>query len=213
MTEHLGMTARFYNSPLLVKEGLYPLFRALGDLGVLVAGEGVINPVTFYQANQDDEFYLLKLDDLEIVMVPKKSSGRVIFTTILDTLKEKENMALLRRLTTFTDQLFPILGSEFAYVDFDGDSPSGLKEDIDNLRIPWLFWIVYLGESYVTKYGKQFLLDAPVWRTEKLSTGVKYITRESPDKGIDKRTFEMLKNYFKLVGNIRIYSITHFGYK
>lgn len=74
-------------------------------------------------------------------------------------------------------------------------------EPILEYQLRELYWANFFGPEYVAKYGKDFFLDAPVWKTEELTDGG-MLVQLSPnlmDTSIDLDLQE-LSQYFYPVG-------------
>ena len=127
-------------------------------------------------------------------------------------LRRVDESGRLREVELIIDVIrttYEILGTKPQYVFgideghavslFEGDRSPPLSDDIPVERYDLeVSWLMLFPPEMVKSYGKEFLLDAPVWRTEELNDGAILIVA-SPDPtdfGMLDETMPDLKKYF-----------------
>ena len=84
----------------------------------------------------------------------------------------------------------------FGWIDFDYGSHTNF-EDIENLRLPALYWATYLGPSYVRRIGQSKIINAPAWKVIPLiDGGYLYMTSPTPGLADIHVDTEEVKKYF-----------------
>jgi hypothetical protein len=142
-----------------------------------------------------------------------RKRGNLFLGASLDYVQDERNEDLIQVVSKLVDALFPAFVFTFAYVDLEGDPPPKLSEDVEAIRIKWLFWANYFGKAYVDKFGKDFLLHAPGWRSEEMPNGtVKYLTRLSPRVKLEPKAKRAITAYFGREHRVEIYSWERFGF-
>ena len=77
-----------------------------------------------------------------------------------------------RVLLELSKQLFEIFKPIYTSIDFQYKSdPQSIKKSLQTRRIQELYWANLFALEYVRTYGREFFLNAPVWKVEELSNG------------------------------------------
>ncbi|WP_448600889.1 hypothetical protein [Thermoflexus hugenholtzii] len=93
--------------------------------------------------------------------------------------------------------LYTILQPTFGWIEWDLEWLPTRHEDIENLRLPALYWANFFGPPYVQKLGREKILKAPAWRIEELPDGgLLYILASSPGWCKEQVSLEEVKAYF-----------------
>ncbi len=91
------------------------------------------------------------------------------------------------------------MGVQLAFVD-DVWGTKFTDKSLAEARCRHLFWTTYFGPSYVEKYGRDFLLNTPAFKTEELEGGVLItVTEKFLDFALNepKETLKYLRQEFK----------------
>jgi hypothetical protein len=93
--------------------------------------------------------------------------------------------------------LYTILQPTFGWIEWDLEWLPTKHEDIENLRLPALYWANFFGPPYVRKLGRDKILKAPAWRIEELPDGgLLYILASSPGWCKEHVSLEEVRAYF-----------------
>ena len=84
---------------------------------------------------------------------------------------ESNVQKLAETRVAFMKALIVELKPEFGYVD-ESFGAGVTEKQLGNVQLRRLFWTTYFGPPYVEKYRREFLLNAPAWRTEEFEQGV-----------------------------------------
>lgn len=110
----------------------------------------------------------------------------------------EEAQAYADLLLALGKRLYAAVRPSFGWIDFN----YGLRtshEDIEAGKLPAIYWANFFGESYLRSLGREFLLQAPVWRTELLrDEGVLLVLAPSPGIAASHASVEQLKDYFSV---------------
>jgi hypothetical protein len=68
------------------------------------------------------------------------------------------------------EELYVHLRVPFGSVDQMGARRPNAKI-IQNQELPYLFWAMFFGPTYIQKYGRDFFMAAPVWKKQPMSDG------------------------------------------
>jgi hypothetical protein len=93
--------------------------------------------------------------------------------------------------------LYTILQPTFGWIEWDLEWLPTKHEDIENLRLPALYWANFFGPPYVRQLGREKILKAPAWRIEELPDGgLLYILASSPGWCKEHVSLEEVRAYF-----------------
>lgn len=97
--------------------------------------------------------------------------------------------------------LYPVLLPAFAVVDYAGATPGTVFEEVPARKTKKIYWSTFLDPDYVNRYGKKYLLDAPIWRKEVLTDGGIFLQlSEHITKSSGIATLDEVKKYFSQIG-------------
>ncbi|WP_372724159.1 hypothetical protein [Novipirellula sp.] len=91
------------------------------------------------------------------------------------------------------------MGVKIAFVD-DVWGTKFTDKSLDEVKCRHLFWTTYFGPRYVEKYGREFLLNTPAFKTEELEGGVLItVTEKFLDFALNdpNETLKYLRQEFK----------------
>jgi hypothetical protein len=93
--------------------------------------------------------------------------------------------------------LYTILRPTFGWIEWDLEWLPTKHEDIENLRLPALYWVNFFGPPYVRQLGREKILKAPAWQIEELPDGgLLYVLASSPGWCKEQVSLEAVKAYF-----------------
>lgn len=97
--------------------------------------------------------------------------------------------------------LYPILSPTFGRVDYLTAASGDVFDEVPALETEKLYWATFLGPEYVRKYGKEYLLNAPVWNKVELPDGgVLLQLREYISSSAKSISLDEIEKYFAQVG-------------
>lgn len=93
--------------------------------------------------------------------------------------------------------LYAILRPTFGWIEYNYEWLPTTHEDIEDLKLPALYWANFFGPAYMNKIGRDKILSAPAWTIEELSDGgVLYVLASSPGLAEDHVPIERVKAHF-----------------
>lgn len=102
-----------------------------------------------------------------------------------------------QRLLHLTRALYHASRPKFAWIERCHLRGYTTQDDIENLRLPHIYWANFFGPEYVDKLGKDFLINAPGWKVEELDDGgILYVLTPSLMGTGPKKIVEQVKAYF-----------------
>jgi hypothetical protein len=211
-----GIVARILYSEEFTDGKRILLFGKLAQAGVFCVdalSNEKVNPITYYQTHPSEDFYFLSLKSHSILMGFVSVMQGLHFRVDLDYVQNYMNVELIDSLRQLVEELLAFFCFSFAHIDLEGDPPSAYLEDTAATDIRWLFWTNYFGENFLKKYGKQFLMQAPGWKTTDMGVAVKYLTRQSPSLSPTNDLEYKIQTYFSRFGETRLYSCEEFGFE
>jgi len=95
-------------------------------------------------------------------------------------------------------QLYYVFQPEFGWIEICGSlSPGYTKiENVDQLRVPHIYWSNFFSPSYVEKLGRDYLEKAPGWKVEFLEDGGCLYVLSPTMKAANKVFTEQIKEYW-----------------
>jgi hypothetical protein len=85
--------------------------------------------------------------------------------------KEFDPAYYTQRLLDLCKHLYSVLQPQFGWLDRCHRQGYTTDEHVNKLGLPHLYWANFFGPAYVQSLGKEFLLEAPAGRVEKLGDG------------------------------------------
>jgi hypothetical protein len=80
---------------------------------------------------------------------------------------------------SFAKRFYPHSHPKLGYIDERGDYAPNEKS-VAKTDLSCILWATFFGPSYVAKYGRDFLMQAPGWKHEELDDGgILYVATES----------------------------------
>lgn len=121
------------------------------------------------------------------------------FHTLEFTRSEHNPELHAERLLEVSMVLYDLIRPAFGWIE--RCHPSGYTNwsDTNNLLLPHIYWANFFGPEYVNKFGREFLLKAPGWKSEQLvDGGILYVLSPSLAGTGPKALVEEVKNYFHI---------------
>lgn len=100
---------------------------------------------------------------------------------------------------------YPTLRPRYGFIDERGENEPSSKS-VELVELKSILWANFFGPEYVEKYGRDFLLAAPGWKTEELDDGgILYVTRESFVDWWKSKPKEILDYFRQKAPNVKLY--------
>jgi len=136
------------------------------------------------------------------------------FSFVFDMFGEKFNMVSGSLITRREDldvfagfflevakAIYPILRPAIGIVDYSGGVPGTIFKEVSARKTKRIYWATFLGPDYVNKFGKEYFLNAPVWKKETLPDGGIFLqTNEHITKSSEISTLDEVRSYFSKIG-------------
>jgi hypothetical protein len=106
---------------------------------------------------------------------------------------------LLKIATGYFDKFSPSYGwIDFTYKPFQ----QSVNKTLKTKRIQELYWANFFNKEYVQIYGKDFFLNAPVWKVEELKNGGVLVQLSSKIAPASEKSIDQIKiaEYFQSTG-------------
>jgi hypothetical protein len=121
------------------------------------------------------------------------------FQTAIFTRKEHDPEYHAKRFWEIGARLYTLIQPSFGWIERCRPSGYTTWQDLRDLLIPHIYWANFFGSAYVSKYSKDFLMNAPGWKNEELSdNGVLYVLTPSLVSTGSKPVVEEVRRYFKV---------------
>lgn len=144
--------------------------KAKSELGIAYDKRQLIFRTT------DSKSYTVLTFDIEWSLadagVPTRATLQAkAFQTTMFTQREYDPELHAQRFVEIGVRLYELVRPTFGWIE--RCRPSGYTKwnHIDDLHIPHIYWANFFAPTYVSKYGRDFLLSAPGWKKESLSDG------------------------------------------
>lgn len=137
-----------------------------------------------------------------------RKSNRLYLGGLLDFEFRNERYlinAYAQGLLRVTEQLYPIVKPRLGYID-ETISCQNDFHNVDKLVLKKIAWVNFFSPAYIEKYGEQFFLELPAYRTERLADGGVFV-QLTPSILVENR-----KDVSRVRNAVRDYCATH-GYK
>lgn len=117
-------------------------------------------------------------------------------TAFVDPVRSDQSATLL--LDCFA-RVIPALAPSFAYLDMLGFNALP-PESVEQTELSTLYWANVFGPAYVAKFGREFLLAAPVWQAvEVASDTILCVLTESYSAAAEPANVAAALEYFRTV--------------
>jgi len=115
--------------------------------------------------------------------------------------REEKIETLFELLIEIGKAMYPVLQPAFGYVGYSGEAPGTIFDDVYSYKLKKIYPVTFFGPDYVSKYGKDYLLKAPVWKTELLPDGGVFLqVREYFTKPLNVAALSQIKKCFSEIG-------------
>lgn len=104
----------------------------------------------------------------------------VSFQTALFTRRENDPSYHAHLFLELGKGVYAYLVPDFGWLDICQTGGYTWYDDIEELKIPHIYWANFFSPAYVRKYGREKLLTGPAWLVEELGDGgILYVLGES----------------------------------
>jgi len=111
--------------------------------------------------------------------------------------RSEDTEAFAQFILKLADKLYRILLPAFGIVDFANVIQGTIFKEVSARKTKRLYWATFFGSEYVNKYGKEYLLNSPVWKKEALQDGGVFLqVNEHLTKPSSVTLLDECKKYF-----------------
>lgn len=117
--------------------------------------------------------------------------------TVMFTQKKFDREYYAQRFLELGERLYGVVQPTFGWIERCRASGYTKLGDVANLALPHIYWANFFGPDYVSKLGKDYLLNAPGWETKELEDGgCLYVLSPSLAGTGPRALVEQVKQYF-----------------
>jgi hypothetical protein len=188
-----------YFSNALREKGHLFLLRHLRDWGATFFYPGTDDTSydvdAFCAENPDERRFRFGLGSHFYNLSFMRQSPNLLLTSSASFTSPAKNREAVSTILPVLEKVLSLLSFQYGFLDVYTDIPD--DKTITSLKLPFIFWMNFFGASYISIYGKDFLLGAPGFRTSELSDGtIEYVVSNDLFEPSDGSLDDAIVKYF-----------------
>jgi hypothetical protein len=149
-----------------------------------------------YFEGPNRDFFPFFLEGGDYTLTLLEQTPVALLTVTLNCADPTENQLLVTRTLALLEDLVPLCDVRFAFADRQGAKQPPSSEMLAG-GLPRLFWANFYGPAAVERWGRDFLLHAPGWKTAELAGGIiEYVLTPDPLSPLDPELEDEIRSYF-----------------
>ena len=163
------------------------------------------DPFEEYKLNPKKKRYHFYINDFDYALALLYKEGHLFITGSTNYIDINKNRQSVLTQLSLIEELIPYHDFSFNYLDFQSDNPLSEKI-VSSTKLTTIFWANFYGKPYVEKYGREFLLNAPGWKTAELNDGsIEYIISEDIFTPVESKLETEIIKYFSQKVKVKLY--------